>query len=91
MIAAATRAALKTIQEEKLLENKEVDSEESVDGDDSDSESEDELVMDTAPPPPPANQPPSRPTRIQADQAAYSALGESNRAKIVQNLIFKKL
>ena len=57
---------------------------------DSDSESEDELVMDTAPPPPPANQPPSRPTRIQADQAAYSALGESNQAKIVQNLIFKK-
>jgi hypothetical protein len=45
MIAAATRAALKTIQEEKLLENKEVDSEESVDGDDSDSESEDECEM----------------------------------------------
>ena len=45
MIAAATRAALKTIQQEKLLENKEVDSEESVDGDDSDSESEDECEM----------------------------------------------
>ena len=45
MIAAAVRAALKTIQEEKSLESKEIDSEEACDDSDSESESGDEDEM----------------------------------------------
>jgi hypothetical protein len=46
MIAAAVRAALKTIQEEKSLESKEIDSEEACDDSDSESGDEDEMSSD---------------------------------------------